>query len=102
MLSNVSTWSSTCRVSSQLILIVTQAGGTLSKKRQGQNVCESTVITVREEKCQNCDPKGAFHLKKRLGNSCLGLDPPGGEIPELARWESSFPFEICNQLCQDN
>jgi hypothetical protein len=47
-----------------LILIVTQAGGTLSKKRQGQNVCESTVITVREEKCQNCDPKGAFHLKK--------------------------------------
>ena len=64
VLSNVSTWSSTCRVSSQLILIVTQAGGTLSKKRQGQNVCESTVITVKEEKCQNCDPKGAFHLKK--------------------------------------
>ena len=64
VLCNVTTWSSTCRVSSQLILIVTQAEGTLSKKRQGQNVCESTVITVREEKCQNCDPKGAFHLKK--------------------------------------
>ena len=45
-------------------LIVTQAGGTLSKKRQGQNVCEGTVITVKEEKCQNCDPKGAFHPKK--------------------------------------
>ena len=29
VLSNVSTWSSTCRVSSQLILIVTQAEGTL-------------------------------------------------------------------------
>ena len=65
-------------------LIITQAGGTLSKKRQGQNVCEGAVITAKEEKCQNCDPKSAFHPKKGWEIPVLGSSPPGGGIPELA------------------
>ena len=45
-------------------LIITQAGGTLPKKRQGQNVCEGAVITVNEENVKIVTPKEPFTPKK--------------------------------------